>query len=83
MELVIIDGLDGCGKSTQAHLMMQSLKSMRKTACLRVHPETDNWFGLRAHVYLYSKRARAPRGFDNITVPFLSVLLFLLLMGVT
>jgi dTMP kinase len=55
LELVIIDGLDGCGKSTQARLMMQSLKSMRKTACLRVHPETDNWFGLRARVYLYSK----------------------------
>lgn len=35
--------------------MMQSLRSMRKTACLRVHPETDNWFGLRARAYLYSK----------------------------
>jgi dTMP kinase len=55
MKLVIIDGLDGCGKSTQAHLMLQSLNSMRKTACLRVHPETDNWFGLKAHIYLYSK----------------------------
>jgi len=55
LQLVIIDGLDGCGKSTQAHLMLQSLKSMRKTACLRVHPETDNWFGLKARAYLYSK----------------------------
>lgn len=35
--------------------MMQSLKKMRKTAFLRVHPETDNWFGLKARTYLYSK----------------------------
>jgi dTMP kinase len=59
LELVIIDGLDGCGKSTQAHLMMQYLKNTGKTGCLRVHPETDNWFGLRAHVYLYSKGKNA------------------------
>jgi len=55
LKLVIIDGLDGCGKSTQAHLMLQSLKKMNKTACLRVHPEIDNWFGLKARAYLYSK----------------------------
>ena len=35
--------------------MLQSLKNMRKTVCLRVHPETDNWFGLKARAYLYSK----------------------------
>lgn len=52
---MIIDGLDGSGKSTQAHLMFQLLRSMRKTTCLRVHPETDNWFGLKARAYLYSK----------------------------
>ena len=34
---------------------MQSLKKMDKTACLRVHPEIDNWFGLNARAYLYSK----------------------------
>lgn len=55
MKLVIIDGLDGCGKSTQAHLLLQSLKKMNKTVCLRVHPENDNWFGSKARVYLYSK----------------------------
>lgn len=51
---MIIDGLDGCGKSTQAHLLLQSLKKMNKTACLRVHPEEDNWFGLKARAFLYS-----------------------------
>jgi dTMP kinase len=34
--------------------MLQSLKKMRKTAFLRVHPESDNWFGLKARTYLYS-----------------------------
>ena len=55
MKLVIIDGLDGCGKSTQAHLMLQALQKVNKTACLRVHPEIDNWFGLQARRYLYSE----------------------------
>jgi dTMP kinase len=35
--------------------MLHSLENMRKTVCLRVHPEIDNWFGLKAHTYLYSK----------------------------
>jgi dTMP kinase len=35
--------------------MLQSLEKMKKTTCLRVHPEVDNWFGLRARAYLYSK----------------------------
>ncbi len=55
MKLVIIDGLDGCGKSTQADLMLQSMRKANKTACLRVHPENDNWYGLQARHYLYSQ----------------------------
>lgn len=35
--------------------MLQSLKSVGKTVLLRVHPETDNWFGREARTYLYSK----------------------------
>jgi len=55
LKLVIIEGLDGCGKSTQANLMLQSIQKVNKTACLRVHPEKDNWFGLQARRYLYSE----------------------------
>ncbi len=55
MTLVIIDGLDGCGKSTQASLLLQSLRKVNKTAILRVHPEIDNWYGLQARRYLYSQ----------------------------
>jgi dTMP kinase len=57
--LVIIDGLDGCGKSTQAALLLESLRKKKKIACLRVHPETDNWFGLQARRFLYSKGTSA------------------------
>ena len=35
--------------------MLRSLRKASKTACLRVHPETDNWFGLQARRYLYSE----------------------------
>ncbi len=59
MALIIIYGLDGCGKSTQAALMLRFLKKMKKTACLRVHPETDNWFGVQARRYLYSEGTSA------------------------
>ncbi len=53
--LIIIDGLDGSGKSTQSQLLLKSLKEKNKTACLRIHPETDNWFGIKARFYLYSQ----------------------------
>jgi dTMP kinase len=53
--LIIIDGLDGSGKSTQAHLMSKSLQQMNKTVYLRIHPENDNWFGKKARVFLYSE----------------------------
>ena len=31
------------------------MKKMNKTVCLRIHPEADNWFGLEARAFLYSK----------------------------
>jgi dTMP kinase len=47
--------LDGSGKSTQAALLSQTIQQMNKTVCLRVHPESDNWFGRKARVFLYSE----------------------------
>jgi dTMP kinase len=52
---VIIDGLDGSGKSTQANLLLKELKRQHRTVFLRIHPETDNWFGRKARVFLFSK----------------------------
>ena len=39
--------------------MLQELKKMDKTVCLRIHPEVDNWFGVKARAYLYSKGTSA------------------------
>jgi dTMP kinase len=55
LTLIIIDGLDGSGKSTQAHYLLQHLQNQRKTVCLRVHPEQDNFYGLKARQFLYSR----------------------------
>ena len=78
MQLVIIDGLDGCGKSTQALLLMQTLRRMRKTAYLRVHPEADNWFGLQARRYLNSagKNAHFASAFFYMADVIRSILLY-------
>jgi len=53
--LIIIDGLDGSGKSTQAELLSQTIQQMNKTVCLRVHPESDNLFGRKARAFLFSE----------------------------
>jgi dTMP kinase len=52
LTLIIIDGLDGSGKSTQALQIKQSLQNQGKTVLLRVHPENDNLFGVRARQFL-------------------------------
>lgn len=52
---MIIDGLDGAGKSTQAILLASFLEKKGKTVCLRVHPSEDNFFGIESKRFLYSK----------------------------
>ena len=55
MVLVVIDGLDASGKSTQALRLKQSLRKHAKTTLLRVHPSNDNFFGIEARHYLYQR----------------------------
>lgn len=55
MTFIVIDGLDGSGKSTQAKFILKSLQKKGKTVCLRVHPEEDNFFGVKARQFLYSR----------------------------
>jgi len=55
LQFIVIDGLDGSGKSTQAHRIAQLLQKHGKTVCLRVHPSTDNIWGRNAKRYLYAK----------------------------
>jgi len=53
--LVVIDGLDASGKSTQALRLEKSLRKHAKTVFLRVHPSKDNFFGIEARHYLYRR----------------------------
>jgi dTMP kinase len=55
LTFIVIDGLDGSGKSTQAQFILKFLEERGKTVCLRVHPEEDNIFGVKARQFLYSR----------------------------
>lgn len=53
MVLIIIDGLDGAGKSTHARLLRRYLNKQGHTVFLRRHPSNDNYFGVKARQFLY------------------------------
>ena len=55
MPLVVIDGLDASGKSTQALGICEYLRRGGKTVFLRVHPSNDNFVGAKARMFLYAK----------------------------
>jgi dTMP kinase len=59
VELVVIDGLDASGKSTQAEMLVGYLRSLGKTCLLRTHPSDDNFFGVRSREYLYLEGRKA------------------------
>ena len=52
---MVIDGLDGSGKSTQANKLANLFTGEGRTVCLRVHPSEDNFFGAKAKLFLYSE----------------------------
>ncbi|MDH7477064.1 MAG: thymidylate kinase [Candidatus Bathyarchaeota archaeon] len=52
---IVIDGLDASGKSTQAFRLYNFLKSNGKRVYFRFHPSNDNFFGVKAKQFLYSK----------------------------
>jgi len=57
---IVIDGLDGSGKSTQARLICGKLARKGRSFILRTHPSADNFFGRtgRGYLLLEGKRAR-------------------------
>ena len=55
MVFIVIDGLDASGKSTQAFKLCNFLRVHGKTVFLRFHPSNDNFFGVKAKQFLYSK----------------------------
>lgn len=69
MALIVIDGLDSSGKSTQALRLYNFLENRGKTVCLRFHPSNDNFFGVRAKQFLFSRGKSA-----HFTVAFFYML---------
>ncbi len=57
--LVVIDGLDASGKSTQAEMLIEHLSKMGKTYVLRSHPSNDNFFGVKGREYLFVEGKKA------------------------
>lgn len=55
MVLLIIDGLDASGKTTQALRLSDFLRNRGKSVCLRFHPSDDNFLGVEAKKFLYSR----------------------------
>jgi dTMP kinase len=56
--LIVIDGLDASGKSTQATSLWELLSNNTRTVLLRIHPSDDNFFGVRAKRFL-NKRGKS------------------------
>jgi len=48
MKLIVVDGLDGVGKDTQAKLIRKRYEKLGKKVIIRSHPSTDNFFGRKA-----------------------------------
>jgi len=60
MVLLIIDGLDASGKSTQAISLGDFLhEKCGKTVLIRLHPSSDNFHGERAKCFLYQSGRNA------------------------
>jgi dTMP kinase len=48
LKFVVIDGLDGSGKDTQARMLKEYLAYRGERVVMRAHPSPDNWFGATA-----------------------------------
>jgi dTMP kinase len=59
MRFIVVDGLDGSGKSTHAQMIHQKYLEKGENVILREHPSNDNSYGLKA------KKALLGRGKAN------------------
>jgi len=48
MRFIVVDGLDGSGKDTQAKLIAEKYLSNGKSVIIRSHPSEDNSYGIKA-----------------------------------
>jgi dTMP kinase len=56
---IVIDGLDGSGKSTQAELLCDHFESLGKSYVMRTHPSNDNYLGRKGRAYLLKEGSYA------------------------
>lgn len=59
MVFVVIDGIDGSGKSTQAKKLCRLISHQGKTYIIRTHPSNDNFFGRMSRGYLLLEGTKA------------------------
>ena len=59
MTFIVIDGLDGSGKSTQAELLCHYIESQGKSYVMRTHPSDDNYLGRKGRGYLLKEGSYA------------------------
>ena len=48
---IVIDGLDGSGKSTQAEMLCSHIEELGMTYVMRSHPSDDNYLGRKGREY--------------------------------
>lgn len=79
MVLIVIDGLDASGKSTQALRLFNFLKKQGRTVYVRFHPSDDNFFGVKAKSFLYlsGKGAHFAAAFFYMADVIRSILLYM------
>jgi len=49
---IVIDGLDGSGKTTQAEMLCSHIEELGMTYVMRSHPSDDNYLGRKGREYL-------------------------------
>jgi dTMP kinase len=76
--LIVIDGLDASGKSTQALSLYKTLEKNAKMVFIRIHPSDDNLFGVKARQFLYlrGKSAHFASAFFYMLDVIRSILLY-------
>ena len=55
MRFIVVDGLDGVGKDTHARIIKKRYKAKGEKVIIRLHPESDNFFGKKAKKALYEE----------------------------
>ena len=55
IRLIVVDGLDGVGKDTQANLIAQYYEDLGVKVIIRSHPSIDNFFGRKAKESLFKE----------------------------